>query len=75
MPPGLSDDDREFAFEVQIARKLRPDDVGEMPGLAVGKSTEHGGVLDFGAAGFLAVRFVVKANERILSGLGMTAAR
>ena len=70
MSARLSDDDREFAFEVEIVRELWPDDVGEMPGLAVGKSTEHGGILDFGAAGFLAVRLVVQANAENFVRIG-----
>jgi hypothetical protein len=36
MSSGLSDDDREFAFKVEIVGDLWPDDVGEMPGLAIG---------------------------------------
>ena len=70
MSSGLSDDDRKFAFEVEIVRQLWPNDIGEMPGLAIGKSTEHGGVLDFGAAGFLAVRLVVQADAENFVRIG-----
>ena len=66
MPSGLSDDDREFAFEVEIVAELWPDDVGEMPGLAVGKPAEYGGVLHFSAAGFLAVCLVVQPDTENL---------
>jgi hypothetical protein len=59
MPSRLPDDDREFAFEIEIMRELWSDDVGEMPGLVVGKSAEHGGILHLSATGFLAVRLIV----------------
>ena len=53
-----------------MARQLWADDVGEMPGLAVGKPAEHGGVFHFGAAGFLAVRLVVQADAENLVRIG-----
>ena len=70
VPARLADDDREFALEIEILRDARPDDVGKMPGLAVGKAAKHGGVLDFGAAGFLAVRLVIEADAEDLVGIG-----
>src|SRR4029079_2022262 len=70
MSSGLSNDDRELALEVEIVRDFWPDDVSEMPGLAVGKSTEHGRILHFGAAGFLAVRLVVQTDAKNLVGIG-----
>src|ERR1700730_16281611 len=41
-----------------------------MPGLAVGKAAEHGGVLDLAAAGLLAMRLVVEADAKDLVGIG-----
>src|SRR4029077_12411087 len=38
---GLADDDGELALEIEILRHARADDVGEMPGLAVGEAAEH----------------------------------
>jgi hypothetical protein len=66
----LADDDGEFALEIEIFRDTRPDDVAKMPGLAVGEAAEHGGICDFGAAGFHAVRFIIEANAEDLVRIG-----
>src|ERR1700690_3171959 len=41
-----------------------------MPGLAVGEAAEHGGVLDLGTAGFLAVRLVIEADAEDFVRIG-----
>jgi len=78
MPSRLSDDDREFALEVEIVRELwSDDDAGEMPGLAVGKNRpKHGGIFHFQVRPVsLRVRLIVQAYTENLSGLGMTGSQ
>src|ERR1700743_801688 len=66
----LADDERELPLIVEIGRYPRPDDIGEMAGLAVGKTAKHGRVRHLVAAGLLAMMLVVEPDTKDLVGVG-----